>query len=79
MTLYRYLKTLDKVPVRLVLYPGEGHGNRNAAARLDYSMRLMRWMDHYLRGKGGEPPPYELEHDPARLGLNDGGKDDGKD
>jgi len=45
-----------------VLYPGEGHGNRRAASRYDYSLRLMRWMDHYLKGSGGEPPPYELEY-----------------
>jgi dipeptidyl aminopeptidase/acylaminoacyl peptidase len=62
MELYRYLKTLGKVPVRLVLYPGEGHGNRNAGARYDYSMRLMRWMNHYLKGPGGDPPPPELEY-----------------
>lgn len=68
MELYRYLKTLGNVPVRLVFYPGEGHGNRMAAARLDYSRRLMRWMNHYLRGPGGEPPPYGLEHDPDRVG-----------
>jgi dipeptidyl aminopeptidase/acylaminoacyl peptidase len=61
MELYRYLKTLGKVPVRLVFYPGEGHGNRKAAARYDFSRRMMRWMDHYLKGEGGEPPPYELE------------------
>lgn len=76
MVLYRYLKTLGKVPVRLVLYPGEGHGNRKAAARLDYSIRLMRWMDHYLQGDGGTPPPYEIEHDPDKLGLDK--KDVGK-
>ncbi|NVJ65021.1 MAG: S9 family peptidase [Gammaproteobacteria bacterium] len=63
MELYRYLKTIDQAPVRLVLYPGEGHGNRKAAAQLDYSMRLMRWMDHYLKGKGGKPPKYDLEHE----------------
>jgi hypothetical protein len=38
------------------------HGNRNTAAQYDYSLRLMRWMDHYLKGPGGEPPPYELDH-----------------
>lgn len=63
MELYRYLKTIDQAPVRLVLYPGEGHGNRKAAAQLDYSMRLMRWMEHYLKGKGGKPPKYDLEHE----------------
>ncbi|MDX1643445.1 MAG: S9 family peptidase [Thermoanaerobaculia bacterium] len=62
MELYRYLKVLGNVPVRLVFYPGEGHGNRNAAARYDYSLRLMRWMDHYLKGPGGEPPPPELDY-----------------
>jgi dipeptidyl aminopeptidase/acylaminoacyl peptidase len=62
MELYRYLKTLGNVPVRLVFYPGEGHGNRKAGARYDYSMRLMRWMNHYLKGPGGDPPPPELEY-----------------
>jgi dipeptidyl aminopeptidase/acylaminoacyl peptidase len=71
MELYRYLKTLGKVPVRLVMYPGEGHGNRKAAARYDYSLRLLRWMDHYLKGPGGDPPPHPLELDDERLGLSD--------
>jgi dipeptidyl aminopeptidase/acylaminoacyl peptidase len=62
MELYRYIKTIGKAPVRLVLYPGEGHGNRKGAAQYDYSLRLMRWMDHYLTGPGGEPPAYELNH-----------------
>ena len=59
---YRYLKLAGQAPVRLVLYPGEGHGNARAASRYDYSLRLMQWMDHYLKGPGGEPPPYELEY-----------------
>lgn len=62
LELYRHLKTLDKAPVRLVLYPGEGHGNRKAAARLDYSLRLMRWMKHYLQGPGGDPPANQLDY-----------------
>jgi len=72
LELYRYLKLIGKTPVRLVLYPGEGHGNRKAAARLDYSMRLVRWMEHYLLGPGGDPPLHELEHDPAKLGGAEG-------
>jgi hypothetical protein len=47
--------------VRLVFYPGEGHGNRKAAARLDYNLRSLRWFEHYLQGSGGEAPAYELE------------------
>jgi dipeptidyl aminopeptidase/acylaminoacyl peptidase len=66
LELYRYLKTHDQVPVRLVWYPGEGHGNRYAAARLDYSMRVLRWFEHFLQGPRGEPPPYELDYGPFR-------------
>ncbi len=65
MELYRYLKTLGKVPVRLVFYPGEGHGNRKAAGRLDYSLRMMRWMEHYLKTpatRTSPPPPHELDY-----------------
>lgn len=60
---YRFLKLQENAPpVRLVLYPGEGHGNRRAASRYDYSLRLMRWMNHYLKGEGGDPPPQKLEY-----------------
>lgn len=62
MELYRYLKTLGKVPVRLVLYPGEGHGNSRSASQLDYAMRLMQWLDHFLLQGGTELPPAELPH-----------------
>ena len=64
LELYRHLRILGNVPVRLVFYPGEGHGNRNSAARLDYNLRMMRWFEHYLEGEGGDPPPHELEHAP---------------
>jgi len=60
--LYRHLKLRGHAPVRLVLYPGEGHGNSKAAARLDYNLRMLQWMEHYLKGPGGEPPPYELDY-----------------
>jgi dipeptidyl aminopeptidase/acylaminoacyl peptidase len=62
LEMYRSVKIRTDTPVRLVIYPGEVHGNRNSAARYDYSLRLMRWMDHYLKGPGGEAPPYDLDH-----------------
>lgn len=62
LEMYRFVKIRTDTPVRLVIYPDEVHGNRNTAAQYDYSLRLMRWMDHYLKGSGGEPPPYELDH-----------------
>jgi dipeptidyl aminopeptidase/acylaminoacyl peptidase len=61
LELYRHLKLHGKT-VRLVWYPGEQHGNRRAASRLDYNLRLMQWMEHYLQGPGGAPPPYELKY-----------------
>ena len=62
MELYRALKTIGKAPVRLVLYPGEGHGNRKAAARYDASLRIVQWFEHYLLGPGGDPPPPALDY-----------------
>lgn len=62
LVLYRYLKALDHAPVRLVYYPGEQHGNRRAASRYDYNLRMIQWFEHYLQGKGGAPPPYELDY-----------------
>ncbi|WP_058834364.1 alpha/beta hydrolase family protein [Luteimonas abyssi] len=60
--MYRYLQLAGQAPVRLVLYPGEGHGNQRAASRWDYAMRLMQWMEHYLTGPGGEPPAYRIDY-----------------
>jgi len=62
-TLFRYIGLQDDPPpLRLVLYPGEGHGNQRAASRWDYSLRLMRWMNHYLKGDGGAPPPHAVDY-----------------
>lgn len=62
LALYQNIKLRTDTPVRLVRYPGEGHGNARTAARLDHALRMQRWMNHYLNGPGGEPPPYELDH-----------------
>jgi dipeptidyl aminopeptidase/acylaminoacyl peptidase len=62
LALYRMLKMLGKTPVRHVRYPGEGHGNRRAASRYDYNLRMVRWMEHYLKGPGGDPPPAGIEY-----------------
>ena len=62
LELFRHLKVLGQAPVRLVLYPGEGHGNRKSAARFDYNVRTLQWFEHYLKGPGGDPPPYEIDY-----------------
>ena len=67
--LYRALKTHGHVPVRLVLYPNEPHGNRNGAARYDYQLRLLRWMDHYVAGEGGAMPDWKLDYKAVEHGV----------
>lgn len=69
LELYRFLKIAGKAPVRLVWYPGEGHGNRRAASRYDYHVRMLEWFDHYLKGPGGEPPNRAIDY-----GLEGGGR-----
>lgn len=61
--LYRHIKTRTDTPVRLVLYPGEGHGNRKSTARFDYNLRMLRWFNLYLKQGGGEIPETELNID----------------
>ena len=64
--MYRHVKLRTETPVRLVHYPGEGHGNRKAGARLDYNLRMMRWFQHFLQEGGTKIPEYALDHsDPS--------------
>ncbi|RMG53876.1 MAG: S9 family peptidase, partial [Bacteroidetes bacterium] len=65
LELYRQLKLHGKAPVRLVWYPGEGHGNRQNPAQLDFALRTLRWFDYYLKGNPaeGDMPPMEVEYD----------------
>ena len=74
LELYRHLKVLGQAPVRLVFYPGEGHGNVRSAARLDYALRTLGWMEHYLKGPGGDPPSSEIDY---AAYLPDGSHSDG--
>jgi dipeptidyl aminopeptidase/acylaminoacyl peptidase len=62
---FRHLKTLKQAPVRLVLYEGEGHGNRKAAARLDYNLRMLRWMEQFLQKDADAAPALELDYEAA--------------
>jgi dipeptidyl aminopeptidase/acylaminoacyl peptidase len=78
LQLYRALNLLGRAPVRYVTYPGEGHGNRRAAARDDYGRRLLRWMEHFLVGGATELPPWDLglgtEEEPEQEGTKVSGK-----
>ena len=67
--LYRNIKVRKpETPVRLVLYPGEGHGNAGAASRYDYNLWMMRWFDTYLKtGNAKAPLPASRPKLPAAV------------
>lgn len=48
LELYRALKLHGNAPVRMILYPGEGHGNRKNVNRHDYLVRTLEWFEYYL-------------------------------
>jgi dipeptidyl aminopeptidase/acylaminoacyl peptidase len=69
MELYRHIKVRrPDTPLRLVFYPGEGHGNGQAAARYDYNLRMMEWFDTYLMTGDRDAPIPGPRPD---LGLDD--------
>ena len=47
---YNTLRRLNK-PVIMLQYEGENHGLRKTANQIDYALRMMEFMDHYLKGK----------------------------
>jgi len=49
LELYRLMKMNDHPAVRLVQYPGEGHGNRKQVGQIDVLYRQLDWMDWYVR------------------------------
>lgn len=66
LLLYRYLKLAGHPALRLVRYPGEGHGNRRAASQLDAAVRIVEWFEHYLLGAGGPPPAADAADEAVR-------------
>ncbi len=68
--LYRRMKMNDHPAVRLVQYPGEGHGNRNQVGRIDVLYRQMEWLDWYVKELNpldGPMPPLDISE---RYGLD---------
>lgn len=63
MELYRRMKVNNHPAVRLVQYPGEGHGNRKQVGQIDVLHRQVQWFDWYVRDKkplNGEMPPLDI-------------------
>jgi dipeptidyl aminopeptidase/acylaminoacyl peptidase len=60
---YRRLKMNDHPAVRLVQYPGEGHGNRKQPGRIDVLHRVLQWYDWYVKDLNpmdGPMPPLDI-------------------
>lgn len=64
LELYRHIKVRRPyVPLRLVWYPGEGHGNARATSQLDYNLRMLRWFESFLIEDADEKPEHHLDLD----------------
>jgi len=46
--MFRALQMAGHPSVRLIYYPGEGHGNTKRFGRADFLNRSLAWFDHYL-------------------------------
>ncbi|MEJ2719996.1 MAG: prolyl oligopeptidase family serine peptidase [bacterium] len=60
---YRRLKMNDHAAVRLVQYPGEGHGNRKQPGKRDVLYRVIAWYNWYLmedKPVDGPMPPLDI-------------------
>lgn len=64
---YNAIRRLKK-PVVLVQYKGENHGLAKIENRKDYSIRMMEFFDHYLKGA---PAPDWLKNGVDRLKLDE--------
>jgi len=63
MELYRRMKVNKHPAVRLVQYPGEGHGNRKQVGQIDVINRQIQWLDWYVKDANslsGEMPPLDI-------------------
>ncbi len=63
LELYRRMKMNDHPAVRLVQYPGEGHGNARQPGRIDVLYRVLDWYDWYVKDANplnGPMPPLDL-------------------
>jgi len=61
--LHRRMKMNGHPAVRLVQYPGEGHGNRKQPGRIDVLYRILDWYDWYVKDAKpleGPMPPLDI-------------------
>lgn len=53
---YEAMKRIGKVPVKLVLYPGQGHGINDVRLSLDRMSRNVEWFSYWVPVQGPKPP-----------------------
>lgn len=66
LELFRMMKMNGHPAVRLVQYPGEGHGNSKQPGRIDMLYRTLYWYDWYVRDArplNGPMPPLDISGD----------------
>jgi len=66
LELYRRMKMNDHPAVRLVQYPGEGHGNRKQVGQIDVLYRQLNWLDWYVKDEkplDGPMPPLDISEE----------------
>ena len=62
LELFRHIKVRKPdVPLRLVWYPNEGHGNVRSTSRFDYNLRMLRWFETFLKEDQPEKPSFHLD------------------
>jgi dipeptidyl aminopeptidase/acylaminoacyl peptidase len=75
LEMYRRLKMNGHPAVRLVRYPGEGHGNRKMPGRRDVLYRTVRWYNWFVRDArpldGGMPAADISDLYPLDLGTQE--------
>jgi len=63
LELHRRMKMNNHPAVRLVQYPGEGHGNRKQVGQIDVLYRQIEWLDWYVKDAkplDGPMPPLDI-------------------
>ncbi len=68
LELYRHLVVRKPdLPVRLVWYPEEGHGNRRSSSQFDYNLRMLEWFETYLEDQSAPLPSKDLKLESAGI------------
>jgi hypothetical protein len=60
--LYRHSEVAQRRAGAARALSGRGPRQSQGRARFDYELRMEQWIEHYLTGPKGEPPPMEVDY-----------------